>query len=320
MNNKRRIVFWLLLALAFVPQANAWTTAKAQGPEVELYGLVTEVLDGGILLADERLGDVVLNVDAETVLEGILAETPLEKGMYVYAKYNGILTRSLPPQAHADRLACYILEGTVSQVLDGQVLVSGDKIFGDAIVRLGAQHPHVLGGVPIKVYYNGTMAMSMPPQVAASYVVVPVLTGTVKKVSQDGFSLATQDQRLYTVRVDGLTLLPSSWFEGRLESRTITVYYDGAIQEGGIVRSLAVVDPSAITREPTLIPGLEPAETPVPEPAQKDPTPTAPGPEASQEPAPSPSPDSPPVPTATPAAGSGGAPESLPSPTPAVKP
>ena len=232
---------------------------------MELYGLVTEVLDGGILLADEQLGDVVLNVDAETVLEGILAETPLEKGMYVYAKYNGILTRSLPPQAHADRLACYTLEGTVSQVLDGQVLVSGDKIFGDAIVRLGAQHPHVLGGVPIKVYYNGTMAMSMPPQVAASYVVVPVLTGTVKKVSEDNFSLATQDQQLYTVQVDGLTLLPSSWFEGRLEGRTITVYYDGNIQKGGIVRSLAVVDPSAITQEPTLIPGVEPAETPVPE-------------------------------------------------------
>lgn len=316
MNNKRRIVFWLLLALACLPQLGAWNTAKAQGPEVELYGLVTEVLDGGILLADEQLGDVVLNVDAETVLEGILAETPLEKGMYVYAKYNGILTRSLPPQAHADRLACYTLEGTVSQVLDGQVLVSGDKIFGDAIVRLGAQHPHVLGGVPIKVYYNGTMAMSMPPQVAASYVVVPVLTGTVKKVSEDNFSLATQDQQLYTVQVDGLTLLPSSWFEGRLEGRTITVYYDGNIQKGGIVRSLAVVDPSAITQEPTLIPGVEPAETPVPEPTQKDPTPSAPGPEASQEPGPSPSP----VPTATPAAGSGEVPESLPSPTPVAKP
>lgn len=342
MNIKQKIVFWTLLALLCLPQAAAWTAAKAEGPQVELYGLVTEVLDGGILLADERLGEVLLNVDTETVLEGILAETPLEKGMYVYAKYNGILTRSQPPQTHADRLGCYTLDGTVSQVLDGQVLLSGDKIFGDAVVRLGSHQPHVLAGVPITVYYNGTMAMSMPPQVSASYVVVPVITGTVKKVSEDSFSLATQDQQLYTVKVDGLTLLPSSWFEGRLEGKTVTVYHDGNIEEGGILRSLEVVDPSSIVQEPTPMPTPEPtgeepdAPTPSPEPSRKpEPIPTpdpslaptvTPGPsaapteipDASAEPTPTATPDSSAEPTATPEAASNEILESLPSPTPVM--
>lgn len=310
MNIKRWIVFTLLLALLCLPQAGAWIQAKAEGPQVELYGLITEVIEGGILLEDEQRGQVLLNVDAETVLEGILAETPLEKGMYVYAKYNGILTRSQPPQAHADRLGCYTLEGTVAQVTEVGALLTGDKLFDQAIVRLSPRMPHVLAGVPIKVYYNGTMAMSMPPQVQASYVVVPVITGTVKKISDGSFSLVSEDEKLYTVEVDGLTLLPTAWFNGSLEGKKVTVYYDGTIGEDDTLRSLEVVDPSSIIQEPTPMPTPEPTEAPAEDPAQGDPATAVPGTPDGQD-------EATPVPTAAPPeAASGEVLKSLPSPTP----
>ncbi|NLV58629.1 MAG: hypothetical protein GXY67_07645 [Clostridiales bacterium] len=306
MNIKRWTVLILALALLCLPQAAFLRTAKAETAQVELYGLITEVVEGGILLADEQRGEVLLNVDAETVLEGILSETPLEKGMYVYAKYNGILTRSQPPQAHADRLGCYTLEGTVAQVTEMGAMLTGDKLFGDAIIRLSPRMPHVLAGVPIKVYYNGTMAMSMPPQVQASYVVVPVLTGTVKNVSDNGFTLVAEDETLYTVEVDGLTLLPTAWFDGSLEGKKVTVYYDGIIGEGDILRSLEVVDPSLIVQEPTPMPTPEPTQAPE-DPAPSDPTTDVPDNTDEQDGI---------NPSAAPEAASGEVLQSLPSPTP----
>ncbi len=275
MSMKRFLLLLLVLTLLYVPLASAGPLTKVRQPEVELHGLIDQVLDGGVLLNDIAQGPVLLNVDTETVLEGTLAQTPLTEGMYVYAKYNGILTRTQPPQTHADRLGCYTLQGTVSEVMGESLMLTGDELFGDTIVRLSQHHPHVFTGVPITVYYNGTMALSFPRQVDASYVVVPVLTGTVKQVSEDSLSLVTEDDQEYAVSVDGLTLLPSSWFEGELVGKQITVYYDGTIQGQNKLRSLEIVDPSSILQD----------TTPLPTPAVEEATPS---PEASTEPTVSP--------------------------------
>ena len=64
-------------------------------------------------MEDIELGSVLLNVDETTVMDGILAEGDIEVGQYVFVEYDGRLTRSLPPQAHADRVGCYRLTGTV---------------------------------------------------------------------------------------------------------------------------------------------------------------------------------------------------------------
>ena len=71
-----------------------------------LEGLVTEVLEQGFVMEDIELGSVLLNVDETTVMDGILAEGDIEVGQYVFVEYDGRLTRSLPPQAHADRVGC----------------------------------------------------------------------------------------------------------------------------------------------------------------------------------------------------------------------
>ena len=121
MRRKSRLTLPLLLALAFVSLLPA--AGMAEAGLSELDGLITEVLEGGILIADDQRGSVLLHVDAETVLEGILGEEPLAAGMYVFAKYIGDLSPSVPPQAHAIRLGCYALKGIVAETEDGGIAI-----------------------------------------------------------------------------------------------------------------------------------------------------------------------------------------------------
>ena len=153
--------------------------AEENEPDTLLEGLVTEVLEQGFVMEDIELGSVLLNVDETTVMDGILAEGDIEVGQYVFVEYDGRLTRSLPPQAHADRVGCYRLTGKVDLSLSMGVLLTGDPTFGDVIIRVDGSMPHLYQGMPITVYYNGVMAMSYPGQVTARHIVVPELTGVV---------------------------------------------------------------------------------------------------------------------------------------------
>lgn len=192
----------LLMALA-LPLA---AFAEENEPDTLLEGLVTEVLEQGFVMDDIELGSVLLNVDETTVMDGILAEGDIEVGQYVFVEYDGRLTRSLPPQAHADRVGCYRLTGTVDLSVSMGVLLTGDPTFGDVIVRVDGSTPHLFQGMPITVYYNGVMAMSYPGQVTASHIVVPELTGVVSDRDEAGFTLTDADGNEYRVLLSEQTL------------------------------------------------------------------------------------------------------------------
>ena len=192
----------LLMALA-LPLA---AFAEENEPYTLLEGLVTEVLEQGFVMDDIELGSVLLNVDETTVMDGILAEGDIEVGQYVFVEYDGRLTRSLPPQAHADRVGCYRLTGTVDLSVSMGVLLIGDPTFGDVIVRVDGSMPHLFQGMPITVYYNGVMAMSYPGQVTASHIVVPELTGVVSDRDEAGFTLTDADGNEYRVLLSEQTL------------------------------------------------------------------------------------------------------------------
>jgi len=180
--------------------------ALAAEADTELEGLVTELVDGGFIMEDRDLGTVLVNVDDTTVRDGILAEGEMEVGQYVIVAYDGRLTRSIPPQAHADRVGCYVLNGTVSEFLENGVLLTGDEVFGDVIVRLNGSVPHIYRDMPITVYYDGVMALSLPGQVNARYVIVPELTGVVSEKDGEGFTLTDESGQSYRVLLGGDTL------------------------------------------------------------------------------------------------------------------
>ena len=212
MKMKKNRFFALALSLLMALALPLGAFAEENEPDTLLEGLVTEVLEQGFVMEDIELGSVLLNVDETTVMDGILAEEDIEVGQYVFVEYDGRLTRSLPPQAHADRVGCYRLTGTVDLSLSMGVLLTGDPIFGDVIIRVDGSMPHLYQGMPITVYYNGVMAMSYPGQVTARHIVVPELTGTVSDRDSAGFTLTDADGNEYRV------LLSEQTFAGVLSA------------------------------------------------------------------------------------------------------
>lgn len=198
---------WIAMLLAAMLLVCAAAPAMAEQTAYTLEGFVTELVEGGFIMEDRELGEVVLNTDDTTVWDGILTDEPIEVGQYVFVQYDGKLTRSIPPQAHADKVGCYALSGVAGELLENGVLLTGDEIFGDVIVHLDAVSQPVFAGVPMTVYYNGVMALSLPGQVSASAVLVPVLEGTVGELDGQGFTLTTGADAQYRVEVDDGTLI-----------------------------------------------------------------------------------------------------------------
>jgi len=200
---KKILIVVLVLLLAVVLPL----TAFGEEVDTELEGYVTEIVEGGFLLEDKELGTVMLNTSDATVWDGVLMEKELEAGMYVIVQYDGRMTRSLPPQAHADKVGCYVLEGTVSEFLPTGILLTGDPLFGDVIVQFEGDFPHVYLNVPITVYYDGVMALSLPGRVTAREIVVPQLSGTVSEKTEESFLLTDADGNEYHVNLSEDTLV-----------------------------------------------------------------------------------------------------------------
>ena len=244
MKQKQLLTAFLLCGLIFAALSPAAALASAAPETSQLSGLVSDISGNGFLLADAELGDVFLSVDPSTVLEGVLAEKPLAQGMYVMVRYNGQLSRSHPPTAHADRLGCYPLEGSAAQVSEGEILLSGDAVFGDVVVRFPDAMPHIIPGIPLTVYYDGAMTMSFPGKVNARHVAIPVVHGTIRSAGTDGFVLAADDGNAFFVRLSDAALLPTDWAERSVTGKQVVVYYS-SIQEGNLLTALAVEMPTA---------------------------------------------------------------------------
>lgn len=275
MKMKKNRFFALALSLLMALALPLGAFAEENEPDTLLEGLVTEVLEQGFVMEDIELGSVLLNVDETTVMDGILAEGDIEVDQYVFVEYDGRLTRSLPPQAHADRVGCYRLTGTVDLSLSMGVLLTGDPIFGDVIIRVDGSMPHLYQGMPITVYYNGVMAMSYPGQVTARHIVVPELTGTVSDRDSAGFTLTDADGNEYRV------LLSEQTFTGVLSASVedAPAVEEEAQEDATEEESTEAAEPAADADEPTkedepASDADEPAETDesvAEEPAEEDP-------------------------------------------------
>lgn len=193
----------LVLALA-LPLA---AVAEESEMDLLLEGLVTEIVDGGFVLDDINQGEVMVNTSEETVLDGVLLEEDLQVGMYVMVDFNGMMTRSLPPQVHADRIGCYRLSGSISEMLeDGSFLLTGDPIYDEVIVHT-ALDMNLFVDMPITAYYNGAVAMSLPAQAGALHIVVPALEGSISDLTEEGFILTDAEGTAYEVKLTEETLL-----------------------------------------------------------------------------------------------------------------
>jgi len=200
-------IFAVLMTIAML--ASMPFAAMAEEPEMDtlLEGIVTEIVDGGFVMEDAEQGKVMLNTSDATVFDGMLIDSELAVGQYVFVEYDGRMTFSLPPQAHADRVACHVLTGSVTEVLEDGSILMMDDTFGETIVHPGEGMSHVYAGMPITVYYDGVMTLSLPGEAAASHIILPQLTGIVSSKTEEGFTLTDADGVEYQVLFSEETLI-----------------------------------------------------------------------------------------------------------------
>lgn len=200
--NKRIALLLAAVMLLTVPFA-----ATAEELDTELEGYIIELVEGGFLMNDKELGEIMLNVDEQTVLDGLLLEEEIAVGQYVLVWYDGRTTRSLPPQAHADRVGSYELNGVVSETMEDGVFLLHDDTFGDVLVHVDGTPGHIYPGMTVKVYYDGVMALSEPGQVAAREIIVPTLTGVASELDGHSFTLTDEEGNTYQIVTDEYTVV-----------------------------------------------------------------------------------------------------------------
>ena len=200
-------IFAVLTTIAMLAAMPFAAMAEESEMDTLLEGIVTEIVDGGFVMEDVEQGEVMLNTSDATVFDGILLDGELAVGQYVFVEYDGRMTFSLPPQAHADRVACNVLTGSVVEVLEDGSILMNDDTFGEAIVQLNENMNHVYAGMPITVYYDGVMTLSLPGQANASHIILPELTGTVSNQTEEGFTLTDADGIEYEIKFAEDTLI-----------------------------------------------------------------------------------------------------------------
>ena len=135
-------------------------------PEVFFVsGYVMEVMeDGSLLILTNDGEEIVIHLHEETINE----IEDIQPGQFIIADYNGMMTRSLPPQISAQHLYVYVMDGTVTeQLTEENAFLMETELQGLVMVRLpeGLRMPNVEENV--RVYFNGVITLSLPGQINA---------------------------------------------------------------------------------------------------------------------------------------------------------
>lgn len=195
---KQKRILALLLALTAAFCLTGAANAEEETPVVR-EGTIVEVMEDGFLLQEADGREILYNVDEQTVLDGIASLTDLQKDLYVIVESDGRLTKSIPPQAHADRVTCYWLAGQVESVDEEENTFLMQTELGAVIVHRGELTTPVYAGMNVTVYFDGVMALSEPGQIAARKIEAPEVQGTVLEMTENGFVLRTDDETEYRV-------------------------------------------------------------------------------------------------------------------------
>ena len=206
------------------------TAAPCMAEQTQSYtlqGLITGVSDAYFLLHDQTNGIVQVNLEDErTRYAGIAAKGRMAVGQYVFVQFNGIMTKSIPPQVTADQVSCYAIHGIVSEILQSGYVVQGDSVLGTVIVHMDKTLAPIFLHVPITVYYSGIIALSAPPQLTALHTVVPMLEGVATSVSENSLVLTDDHHVVHHITLDAQTQVDEPLSDGM----RICVYYNGTLE------------------------------------------------------------------------------------------
>ncbi len=132
----------------------------------DLTGAITEITEEYILILGADGQEYQINIGEETLYEG----KDLAIGDFIHVTHNGQMTMSIPAQIFALKIGCYMAQGVVSDIAEGQfMLTTENDLF---LVNATAEQLAALeDGATVAVYHNGAMTMSLPAQVGAELIV-----------------------------------------------------------------------------------------------------------------------------------------------------
>ena len=158
------ILFSLLFALSgsmVTETVSATTEEPIMEPELaDIAGTVAEITEDTLTIDTETNGQVLVHLTDTTLWEG---ETPTV-GAYVHVVYNGVMTRSLPPQITALRVGCYAYTGTISEIDEEFFMLQVENDLWQVNAE-AEKLANLTVGLTVTVYSNGAMTMSLPPQI-----------------------------------------------------------------------------------------------------------------------------------------------------------
>ncbi len=216
-------ISFLFITLVMLITMSSFTTAENHvNPQIE--GVIAEVLEDGSILVDSiNAGPVLVHVNEDTVLEGF---EKLAVGQYVYVTYNGVMTRSLPPQITAQKIECHMINGKVTSADEamGTILMES-KDHGLVLVHLPDMDMMPVQGDYVTVYYGGIMALSYPGQVGGVKVdIYQMVDGLIKEVG-DGYFLLEGENGIIHVNTSDESRIGDGVEVGVM----VEVLYHGAI-------------------------------------------------------------------------------------------
>ena len=210
----------LILVLAILTAFSAFAEVPATETQL-LEGIVLEMTEEGYLIHNTELGEVMVLVNEETYIE---ATGDIAAGDLIYVDYNGMMTRSLPPQINAAVIRMFRLEGDViSADAEANTILVMSTDFGEVLVNLPEEYAgSEFTETHVTVYFNGAMTMSLPAQVGAGLVIPGYsLQGVVTEIT-DEYILLGEGMEAIQVNLTE-SVLP----EGLAVGDAVCVIYDG---------------------------------------------------------------------------------------------
>lgn len=136
----------------------------------DITGAIIDITDEYIAIENAELGEVHVLTTEDTIIEG--AQAP-QIGQTVVIMYNGMMTRSLPPQITALHIGVYGMAGVITEIGEESItIVRGDTgeetiLTLDEALMESFLAMELEEGDEIVAYTTGLMTMSLPPMMNA---------------------------------------------------------------------------------------------------------------------------------------------------------
>ena len=177
----KKLIALVLVAILAVFAAFAGTGEEAAPETIEetladameetvysIGGIITEITEEGLLVNAGESGMVLVKTDEETVLD---VSGEIAAGDYITVVYGGMMSRSIPAQITADVIRMYVITGKI---------IAADPENNGVLLETET-HGEIYAHLPepwlentaetLKIYFEGMMTMSIPPQISANHVI-----------------------------------------------------------------------------------------------------------------------------------------------------